>query len=280
MKVPFRSALLLVPLLAACDAIIIVDDDTPLPRPASLTTTSLDGAIALRWSDEPYRHAPGRFRRYLVYSAPYDLDHDLCGSPFVLEGTTVAPEFVAGALTNGRPRCFAVTAESVDGIESDRSPVRFDTPRFEATAVAVHARQSDDARAGFRFWRDQDGDGRAGRSELARIGSGNGDVDFTVERAPTGRLYLVPVRSGTAITVYGDTPVSSLHEIDVAPTSGYATTPIEAVPGWGYVVEMRGPDGYKRYGALRVTWTGANYLLLDWAFQGDAGNPELLRVRP
>jgi hypothetical protein len=42
------------------------------------------------------------------------------------------------------------------------------------------------------------------------------------------------------------------------------------------VFEMDGGDGFLRYGAVRVTHVGQNFLILDWAFQTDRGNPELL----
>ena len=48
------------------------------------------------------------------------------------------------------------------------------------------------------------------------------------------------------------------------------------MPGFGYVFEMDGGDGFKRYGALRVTHVGQDFLIVDWAFQTDPGNPELL----
>jgi hypothetical protein len=42
---------------------------------------------------------------------------------------------------------------------------------------------------------------------------------------------------------------------------------------------MSGGDGFARYGALRVTHVGANFLILDWAFQTDPGDPELIVAR-
>lgn len=271
--------LVMLPLLGGCQEYFPVDGGVPPVRPATLTTTSLDGAIALQWSDEPYRDAPSRFSRYRVYSAPYNLDRDLCILPWSVEGTTVAPQFIVGALTNGSPRCFSVTAEGTNGLESGRSPVRQDTPRFEGNAVGVYARQSDDSRAGFRLWRDFNGDGFASRSELGLVLSGAADVDLTVQRDGAGRLFLTPSRAGTGITVYGNAPVASLRDIDVAPNGGYTRNGVEAVAGWGYVVEMSGPDGYKRYASLRVTSVTTSFVLLEWAFQSDPGNPELIRVK-
>jgi len=68
------------------------------PTPATLTSVSLDGAIALTWSDNAYTSDPSNFQNYRVYSTTYNIDTDptTCGSSFTLEGTTVAAEFVAG----------------------------------------------------------------------------------------------------------------------------------------------------------------------------------------
>ena len=265
--------------LAGCQTYGVFPVDDPLPRPQVLTSVSLDGAVALTWSDEPYRADPVRFRDYRVYSASYDIDTDRCGTTWSLEGTTVAPEFVVGALSNGRSRCFAVTAEDVDGYESERSPVRFDTPRFQANGAALTARQVDATQSSFRFWRDIDGDGRAVRTELGRVGNAaTADADFVIDRDVTGKLFLLPVRAGTRIAVWGNAPVTSITDIDLAPASGYTAGAIEALPGWGYAFEMQGPDGYKRFGAVRVVALGQGIVILDWAYQSDPGNPELLRA--
>jgi hypothetical protein len=259
---------------------ITVDERLALDAPATLVTTSLDGAIALTWSDNAYTSDPQGFLTYRVYSAFYDLDQGLCGSTWSLEGTTVAPEYVAGALTNGSPRCFAVSAISVEGFESLWSPIRSDTPRPDARNILVYARQYSVPGSGFRFWRDLDGDGLSDPNELGLVGSGNAlDIDFSVERDPSGSLFITPVRSGTGVNVYGSIPVEDLTSIDFAAAGGYPTSGVEALPGWGYVFQMDGGDGFYRYGALRVTHVGQNFLILDWAFQTDPGNPELIRAR-
>lgn len=253
------------------------DPGIPPDVPASLSSTTLDGAIALFWTDNAFTSDPANFSNYRVYSASYDLDADLCGSTWSVEGTTVAPEFVVGALVNGAPRCFAVSSVSVDGAESARSLIRHDTPRPDSRNVVLFARQVQDAESGFRFWDDVDGDGRAQDSEigLIRLGSAT-SIDFSVERDGAGALWLDPVRAGTGVEFYGDVPVDDLTSIDFAASGTYDTTPIEASPGFGYVFEMDGGDGFLRYGAVRVTHVGQTFLILDWAFQTDSGNPELL----
>jgi len=260
-------------------SVVTVDERLALVRPSNLASTSLNSAVALAWSDDSYLANPTRFRSYQVYSATYDLDRDLCDGYWTLEGTTVAPEFIAGALTNGVPRCFAVSAVSVEGWESLWSPLRADTPRPEARFVVVYARQVQDAGSGFRFWRDLDGDGQADPGELGLVQSGSAlSNDFSVERAADGRLYLTPVRAGTSVTVYGTSPIPDLTAIDWAPAGGYSTAAIEARPGWGYVFETDGGDGFARYGGVRLGHVGRDFLILDWSFQTDHGNPELLRA--
>jgi hypothetical protein len=253
------------------------DPGIPPDVPASLTSTTLDRAIALAWTDNAFTSDPSNFSNYRVYSTSYDLDADLCGSVWGLEGTTVAPEFVVGALVNGMPRCFAVSAVSLNGAESARSLVETDTPRPDTRNLLLFARQVQDAESGFRFWDDLNADGSAQDSELGlRLLGSATSIDFSVERDGTGALFLAPVRTGTGVEFYSDIPLEDLTSIDFAAEGTYLTSPIEAFPGFGYVFEMDGGDGFLRYGAVRVTHVGQTFLILDWAFQTDPGNPELL----
>ncbi|HEU5042211.1 MAG TPA: hypothetical protein VFT84_15385 [Gemmatimonadales bacterium] len=266
-------------LLAACsdDGPGTGPGDAP-DTPASLTSTSLDGAIALVWTDNAYQSDPSNFQNYRVYSTLYDLDNDQCENDWLLEGTTVAPEFLAGALANGVPRCFHVTAVSVDGIESGRSPVRSDTPRPDSRNIALSAVQSQTAGSGFRFWDDLNDDGAVQSAELGLVRDGtSGAIDFFVDRDGSGDLFLTPVRAGTGVEYYDDNdPVEDLTSIDFAEDREYRTSGILAIPGYGYVFEMDGGDGFLRYGAVRVTHVGQTFLIMDWAFQTDPGNPELI----
>ena len=271
-----------IPVLLAFAAACSSDDRTgpgvPPDVPATLSSTTLDGAIALFWEDNSYQSDPNNFLNYRIYSTTYDLDQDLCGTSWQLEGTTVAPEFIVGALTNGLPRCFSVTAVSVDGFESDRSPLRSDTPRPDSRNVVLFAFQFQSPGSGFRFWDDVNGDNSVQGSELGLVRDGTvGNIDFVVDRDGAGDLLLTPVRTGTGVEFYdANNPVEDLTSIDFAEDRTYLTSSIPALPGYGYVFEMDGGDGFKRYGAVRLSHVGQDFLILDWAFQTDPGNPELI----
>jgi hypothetical protein len=261
-------------------AIITVDELLTLPKPASLSSISVNGAIFLYWSDNAATSEPEGFRNYRVYSSAWDIDANRCLEPWSLEGSTVAPEFQVGALTNGVPRCFAVSAISIEGFESLWSPTRGDTPRDDARNVVVTSRQSLDATAGFRFWRDQNGDGAVQGSELGQVIAGSSPLaDFTVERDPSGKIFLTPQRTGTTLALYAGGPIGDLTDIDVAPLTGFSRTAREALVGWGYVFEMDGGDQFSRFGGLRVSHVGQNVVIFDWSFQRDPGNPELIPAR-
>jgi hypothetical protein len=258
-------------------ASVIVDERLTLSAPADLSTTSLDGAIALFWDDNAFEEEPDGFANYRVYSAPYDLDRDRCGE-WTIEGTTVAPEFVSGALENGVPRCFGVSAISIEGFESLWSPVRDDTPRPESRNLVVYAAPVDPVRSSFRFWRDVNGDRLVQRTELGLVGAAAApDADLVIQRDVADRLVITPVRAAASMRAYRTAPIADLTAIDFAPASGYARTGLVAEPGWGYVFELDEGDGFPRYGAIRTTHVGRDFLILDWSYQTDPGNPQLLR---
>lgn len=255
---------------------IIVDERLQLDEPTWLTSISLNGAIHLAWDDTSYAGDPSRFKWYRIYSTPYNLDTGVCASNWLLEGTTIAPEFLASAMSNGVPRCFGVSAVSREGYESLWSPLRQDTPRPDARNVLVFAFEENQAQSGFRFWQDLNTDGRAQAAELGRVLDGNlTSIDFWVHRDATdSTLWLVPEFAGTQMRLYSTAPVADLTSIDFAPEGGYARSMIQAVPGYAYVFEI--VEGTTlRYGALRISHVGRDYVIFDWSFQTDVGNPEL-----
>lgn len=257
---------------------VLVDERLRLPAPATLTSISLSDAIHLQWSDNPFATDPQGFSHYRVYSTSYDVTANLCGASWSLEGTTVAATFLAANLTNGRPQCFGVSAATVEGFESLWSPLRYDTPRPDGRNVILFAPGGNLAADAFRFFLDVNGNGSAEPGELGRSGSRTDlNNDFYVARDTSGAIFIVPQRLGTTMQLYGNAPVADLTSVDIAPGSGYSRDAFEAVPLWAYVFQMVEGSGLTRYGAIRVTAVGTDYVIFDWSHQTDPGNPELVR---
>ncbi len=255
---------------------VVVDERLRLDAPDWIATTTLSGAIHVAWADNAFTAAPTGFKQYRIYSASYSLDDPVCRS-WALEGTTIAPEFLVSSLPNGFPRCFGVSAESIEGWESLWSPLRADTPRPDARNVVVFASDVDLTKAGFRFFQDMNNDRIATSNELGIVTSGGRiDIDFRVVRDANDSLYLESIRAGTGVRTYTNGPIADLTAIDFAPASGYVKLTPPVRPRWGYVFEMDGGDQFARYGGLRLTHVGRDYVIFDWSYQTDPGNPELI----
>jgi hypothetical protein len=279
---------------AACSS----DSTSPGPGPGrvpqvptGLVSTSLDGAVALVWDDNAFAADPNAFQNYRVFSTSYSFGSDYlngqCGTDWRLEGTSVAPEFVVGALTNGVAQCFAVSAISVDQLESARSGSRNDTPRPDARNVVIFARQVQASKSGFRFWNDLNGDGQVENNELGLVLSTSSEADFSVENSPAP-IFFKPQRANTLIALYKKQPLEDLTSIDLAPDPNaptgdpvldYGAGGLDAAPGDGYVFRTDGPNGSTLFGAIRPTHVGTTFVIIDWAFQTDRDNPELRRGR-
>jgi len=150
---------------------------TMLDAPATVSSISLNGAIHLDWDDNAYLSDPAAFDHYAVYSTSYNLDLNTCGASWSLEGTTVSPTFLVGALQNGVPRCFAISAFATDGGESAWSPYHYDTPRPDARSVLVYTAAGNAAADAFRFWFDANGNGLIGMRERVALYGGSLHVD-------------------------------------------------------------------------------------------------------
>jgi hypothetical protein len=258
---------------SASSNVVTIDERNRLAAPLSLGSISLDRAVQLQWAANARNANPTQFDTYRVYSSTYDLDTGVCSDAnWVLEGSTVSEDFLVTGLTNGSPLCFSVSSVSRDGHESAWSAPRHDTPRYDARNVIVSANESTPGSSGFRFH-------DFGTGALGQVLAGDRtDIDFRVERRADGSLWLAPRRAGVLLALYSTSPVTDLTSIDVAPVrSAFAASAIEAVPGYAYVFELPRTI-FPNYGAVRITHVARDYLILDWSYQSDPGNPELNRV--
>jgi hypothetical protein len=241
-----------------------------LPAPQNLSSISLNGAIQLAWSDNAVAASASLFDHYLVYSTDYDASRGVCTANWVREGSTASDGFYAGNLTNGVSRCFAVSAVSTDGHESDWSASRLDTPRFDAHNTFVYAATTRPDSSAFLFFEDA-------TKKLGIVGpSTRTDADLTVNVHADGTLWFAPGRTAVTITLYSSKPINDLTSIDRAPTSGFGSAQLQAMPGFGYVARIVKADAV-HYAGVRVAYVGKDYVVFDWSYQSGPGNAELNR---
>lgn len=260
---------------------VTIDERLVLPAPTTLSSIALDSAIHLDWADNAFLAAPTRFKWYRVYSTGYNTAGAVCDTSWVLEGTTVSHDFLSAQLTNGVPRCYGVSAISVEGYESLWSPLVEDTPRPDARNVLVWSDAANASLAGFRFWNDANNNGYPDPGELGLVESSTlTTIDFLVHlQTSDSTLWLQPVFTGDSLQLYQSTPIADLTSIHTAPASGYARALLQAQPGYGYVFE-RVVNGQVFYAGLRVTAVSRQYVIFDWSVQTAAGNPDLMIMRP
>jgi hypothetical protein len=242
-----------------------------LPAPQGLSSVSLNAAIQLVWSGNAVSASQTTFDHYLVYSTEYDAGRGVCTADWVREGSTVSDGFFVGNLTNGQPRCYAVSAVTRDGHESEWSSSRLDTPRYDARNAFVYATTARADSSSFLFFEDATSK-RGVVSPATRA-----DADLTIVQSSDGTLWLTPARSAVTITLYSTKPIADVTSIDRAPTTGFGGTAIQALAGFGYVVRISKTDGV-HYAGIRVAYVAKDYVVFDWSYQSGPGNPELNRI--
>jgi len=241
-----------------------------LPAPLGLTSISLNSAIQLAWSSNAVTASPATFDHYAVYSTAYDANRGVCTANWVIEGSTVSDGFFSGNLTNGVSRCYAVSAVTRDGHESEWSASRLDTPRYDARNALVYAGTARADSSAFLFVEDA-------TKRFGVVGpSARTDADVLVQRQADGSLWLAPARTAVTMALYSTKPVADLTSVDRAPSAGYSSASIEALPGFAYVFRVVKPDGV-HFAAARVAFVSKDYVVFDWSYQSGPGNAELSR---
>ena len=248
---------------------ITIEAPVNLVAPHALTGVSLDGAIQLGWADNARLAGGSEFRHYRVFSTVSTASGGCDPGRWVVEGATLSNAFLVGGLTNGVTRCFAVTAMGASGIESAMSSAWIDTPRPDARHVVVDAFGARPATSGFVFH-----DAAANRFG-AVVDGARPDADFRVEQRADGAFVIRAMRDAVRMAAFGTAPVADLTSIDLAPTTGYTASELVAQPGHAYVFRIARADG-DRYAAIRIAYVAAAHVVLDWAYQPAAGNPELV----
>jgi hypothetical protein len=248
---------------------VFVPMPTPPPVPNATLVIALDDANYLSWGNASRGVAD--FSHYKVYQ-------ELAGESLLL-GETDSEGFLDLLAANGETYGYFVTAVDADGHESQGSPLAEGTPRPDFAAEFMYDHFADPTRSGFRFQADE---------TTVAVGSGNAaDNHFRFETDVNG-WWLVPM-SGTEVLDAGFTTAlkcgvaadASCTDVSVAPSSGYSGNDVSLVAESSYVLRVVGDDLLTHYGVIRVSHLGFDQagdpiVVFDWAYQLQAGNPQLV----
>lgn len=256
---------------ADSDAVVLVSvpSFTPPPVPSGLDVVALDNTNYVRWSDNA--RSAGDFAHYRVYI--------MTDEGATLLGETDSEGFLDELAENGVSSAYVVSSVDVYGHESLDSFEQVGTPRPDFRGELLRAFADDADRSGFRF---------AESDELDPIVAGTSpERHFRLETDAMG-WWLVP---GPLATVFPEGSYTTVLKCGVAadpqcqdwttaPTSGYVAGDVFLEPELSYMLRVVGDDGQMHYGIIRVALLGADQsgseiMIFDWAYQLQAGNPQL-----
>ena len=242
----------------------------PPPDPGTVEVVALDNANYIRWSNNA-RNASD-FSFYRVYLAENG------GDNFIL-GETDSEGFLDLLALNGDSYNYFVASVDDKGHESFGSQMASGTPRPDYHGEWIYAYEDVPTQAGFRFSQDE--------MTYPILDGDSPNRHFRVEVDAEG-WWLVPgpgteVFDGwfeTSALKCGVISDSDCVALDQAPLSGYTNLDMPLYPQTTYVLRVVGDDGLTHYGVIRVTLLGfdqdgAAIMIFDWAFQLQAGNPNL-----
>ena len=254
------------------DAVIVVSvpSFTPPPVPSGLVVVALDDTNYIRWSDNA--RSASDFSHYRVYL--------LTDGGVTLLGETDSEGFLDELAENGVSSTYVVSSVDVYGHESLDSFETTGTPRPDFRGELIFSFADDPARSGFRFAESDQQDPIVEGTSPSR--------HFRLETDVLG-WWLVP---GPAADIFPEGVFTTALKCSVAadaqcqdwttaPTSGYTGGDVFLEPELTYMLRVVGDDGQLHYGAIRVALlgtdqTGAEIMIFDWAYQLQAGNPQLV----
>ncbi len=240
---PLALGILLV-VMGGCQEV----DWTPPPPPETLWSVTGDHTVYLFWTPVSSPDLAG----YTVYRST-----SLYGY-YEPIGFTEVPAFVDEGLTNGVTYYYSVASVDYSGNESSPSEwIVMDTPRPEGRNALVWSYAYHPEASGFDLNTQQ------------VVSASSPEVDFYFTHSLTGVPELA---TGPYDLIQDLGYVTDLDEIDIAPLEGWDLDGrVPAVPGHVYVILTE--DNH--FAKIRIRELSDQFLLFDWAFQVDPGNPEL-----
>lgn len=227
-------------------------DRIPPAVPRGVHSVTGDQNVRLYWYPN---HEPD-FDGYNVYRS-----YSLVG-PYYVIGSTPTAYFIDHQVVNGQTYYYAVSAYDVHCNESELSyDVVFDTPRPEGYNVLLWNFHIFPLDAGFNF----------SQQMVQPYNSWSTDIYFEIE--PISLAPYVNVgHPDTDIQDFGY--IDCLDDINYAPETGWSSLGyVEAIEGHGYIIWTW--DNH--FAKFRIEQIEDDYMRMDWAYQVDPGNPELVK---
>lgn len=239
-------------LLLGCEvhSVVFVTEAAPA-APVALTSITADRAVYLGWE----AGSSSEIDHYRIYRSTDPT------SPLDYLAWTFESGYVDMAVANGLTYFYAVSAVSGAGLESPLSRIVGDTPRPEGYDLVLFDLGTRPDRSAFDF------------SAPSRVAFDDPRSDVFVESSPGGEwLWLFAAGPGTDLQDMGFT--QSLDDITASPTEGWSPTGSTLlIAGHTYVIWTA--DNH--FAKLRAVEVATTWTRLDWAYQVDPGNPELVK---
>jgi hypothetical protein len=253
-------------LIAGCDD--NGPDSTPPPIPSGVYSVTGNHAVDVYWNPIQGLEDVGGYGVYRgnASAGPYTKLASLPGAS--------SDHYRDDTVVNGETYYYAIDAFDLTGNESALSVEDvFDTPRPSGDGLRVYASDFDATRSGVDFSAQPS-------ASAMLVGSSEPAADVIVVRGDDGYLRVRGILHGGGQLNYvqdmGGT--TDFNDIGFAPVGGwYASSALgfELISGHTYLVWTWDNHFVK----FRVTNVTANFVDVDWAYQTDPGNPELIRPR-
>lgn len=250
---------------------VFVPDPTPPPVPDATYVIALDNANFVTWGTASRGAAD--FSHYKVY-------WDDAGDAFLL-GETDSEGFLDLLAANGSTFQYFVTSVDTYGHESDGSILGEGTPRPDYHGEWLYDFFAVPASSGFRFTDDE--------STIPVISGSAVDRHFRLETdvdgwwlVPGSQTIIHPVGFATTALKCGVAADLDCMDVVVAPSfAGIQAQDVLLATQTSYVMRVIGDDGQVHYGVIRVELLGFDQnddpiMIFDWAYQLQAGNPNLV----
>ncbi len=242
-------------LAVGCDSdddVIVAPDVVPPEAPQAVVTVTGDQRVTISWvrNTDPDLAGYRVFRGTTGYEGPFD--------PLATTGST---SWVDLAVVNGTTYYYAVAAYDDAGNESELSVENtYDTPRPAGTNLVLAELALEPTElSGYDF--------SAGVKRFASDAA----TDVYYERFEGTRLMIARDLS----TDVQDAGFAELDDLDWAPEEGWSPTgTVELIVGHSYYVWTR----TNNFAKFRVTSLTDTQVRVDWAYQLQEGNPELIRT--